>query len=240
MEQPERPDLAGLDRRRARVAQACSSASASRRMPARSATTRSPRAPSSGAVDAVPFARLAPDVEGPGRVAGASPKHGTLAASHRPPGGRQAGDGLHGPAGGDVLDRPAQELEAGRVEVVRPRPDPLRLRERPVEAGGERLARHQDDVGSPVDELEVLGVADQRRDDLDAGRARQRQRLADVVRAAIRTRRPARPASRPAARRSRGRARRSPARPASPRPGRGRRPATWASSAWNVVVATRS
>ena len=82
-----------------------------------------------------------------------------------------------------MLDGAAEELETGRVEVVGPRPDALGPGELSIEAGRQGLARHEDDVGAGVDEVEVVGLLDERGDDLDAGRPGQGERLADVVRA---------------------------------------------------------
>ena len=58
--------------------------------------------------------------------------------------------------------------------------------ERAVQPSRQRFAREQDQISRLVDQLEVLGLRDQRRDDVDSLRARQRERLEDVVGAAFR------------------------------------------------------
>ena len=154
VEQAERPDLAGLDRRRARFAQDVHPRGETAD-PGRVGDDQVAARPDQRLVDRVPLARLAPDVERH-EVAGLAHRRSMARPPDGPPasGGRRSGrDGLARAGGRDVLDRAAQELETGRVEVVGPRPDPVGLRERRVEPGRERLARHQDDVGGPVDEL---------------------------------------------------------------------------------------
>ena len=74
--------------------------------------------------------------------------------------GRRAGT-----AGGDRLASGAsaatcsierrRSSRPGRIELVRPLPDPLGPVEALVDPVGDRLARQQDDVGRPVDQLEV-------------------------------------------------------------------------------------
>src|SRR3954447_25730664 len=96
------------------------------------------------------------------------------------------GRGVVPPRLSGVLDRAAKDLDARRVELVRPRSDALAPRELPIEAFGERLARHQDQVGRAVDERESLFVADRRGLDLDAVGAGNLEGLGDVVDAAVR------------------------------------------------------
>src|SRR6476469_2816419 len=96
------------------------------------------------------------------------------------PGGSD-GDDLTRAAERDVLDRATDQLQTGRVEVVGPGPDPVRSGEGGIETGGERLAGEEDQVRALVDAFEVGRCVDDRGHDLDAGRARQRQRLDDVV-----------------------------------------------------------
>jgi len=71
-------------------------------------------------------------------------------------------DGLALAAGHHVLDRATEQLDPGRVELVRPAADPLGPVEALVEPVRDRLARQQDDVGGPVDQVEVLLGVDRR------------------------------------------------------------------------------
>ena len=87
---------------------------------------------------------------------------------------------------GDVLDGAAEQLQPGRVELVGPRADPFGPAEPTVEAGGQRFARHQDQVGGRIDLLERVGLGRQRGHDLDPGRAGQAQDVEHVVRATLR------------------------------------------------------
>ena len=80
-----------------------------------------------------------------------------------------------------MLDRPAEQLQTRRVELVEPLADPLRAGEPLVEAEGQRLARQEDEVGLALDDRDRVRVADGGRDDLHPGRARQPERLGDVV-----------------------------------------------------------
>ena len=120
-----------------------------------------------------------------------NPLHWPSVACRRRDGSR-GGDGSadrHGlPAarGDDVLDRAAEQLEPGRVELVRPAPDPLGPLEPAFQAVGDRLAGQEDDVGRAVDQVELPVAVDRRRQQLDAGRPRQGERLAHVLGAALR------------------------------------------------------
>src|SRR3954451_13798259 len=114
------------------------------------------------------------------------PECGTSGAAGSGRGGlRGAGRGVSWPRRRNVLDGPPEELETGRVEVVAPRTDALGPGEASVEAGGKCLARHEDEVGTRIDPLDGVVVADERRDELDAGRAGQLDGLEDVVRTAL-------------------------------------------------------
>ena len=194
VEETERPDLARVDRRRARgprpvhpLGEAADPGGVAHDEVAADADQR--------AADGIPVARLAADMEG--TIHGM--KDGTVAPRDR---GRcvrcrfrsslthlrcarfgprlrlrltRARGARHAAmvvaSGGDhhVFDCAPQELEPGRVEVVGPRADPLRPRELAIEPGVQRLARHEDDVGGGVDEVEVVGL-------LDQGRPRSRRR----------------------------------------------------------------
>src|SRR6476659_10766570 len=125
---------------------------ARRRMLAGSATTRSPRTPSSGRP--MPYRSRGSRRTWKSRISEAS--HGQRRATgsgargsdgRRSPSGRRH---LGRPAGLDVFDGASQQLEAGRVEVIGPRTDPFGPGEGLVETFGERLARHQDKVGGLV------------------------------------------------------------------------------------------
>ena len=127
VDEPEGPDLAGGDRRRTRPGRAAFMRAASRRMPAMSVVTRSPRDPMS--VPSTPYRSRAERWTWNARIA---PKHGTGAWAHtrtvarveagasvRRGGGR--GLGVAGRRG--VFDGAAEELEPGRIELVGPRAD---------------------------------------------------------------------------------------------------------------------
>ena len=58
-----------------------------------------------------------------------------------------------------MLDGAAQQLEPGRVEVVASTAGCARAARTRVEARGERLARHQDEVGRPIDHARGPPVA---------------------------------------------------------------------------------
>ena len=112
---------------------------------------------------------------------------------------------------------------------------------RSSEAVRDRLAREQDDVGRPVDQARAPR---RRPSSRSAARRRSCPDSASVsaMFSVPRSRGADEPdaRARAAARRSRGRAPCSPARRASRRPAARPWTSAWASSAWNVVVATRS
>ena len=87
----------------------------------------------------------------------------------------------------DVLDRPAEQLESGRVELVAPRPDALRPREPAIEPRSAESASRDMRMRSAISSTRssVLGLAEQRRDDLDARRPGELERLEHVLRAAV-------------------------------------------------------
>src|SRR5688572_89351 len=132
------------------------------RIAARSATTRSPRAPRSAS--SMAWRSRAVRRTWNSRI---GPKDGTRSPRASDP------ERLGRTVGGDVVDGAAEQLQSGRVELVRPRPDTFRPAQAAVEAGGQCLARHQDQVGVLVDLLERVGLARQGGHDLDAGRAGQ-------------------------------------------------------------------
>ena len=140
----------------------------------------------------------------------------------------------------DVLDGPAQQLQTGRVELVRPRADALRVGERARRGPRLGLARQQDQVRRAVDE----GRAP-RRSRSTPRRSRRRScptsasvsTMLSVPRSDAQTR-PDPRAARQAGDLVDDLEVAGPTSIATT----GTRPATsaWASSAWNVVVATRS
>ena len=122
VEEPQRADVTGLDRGSS-SGRALFIRLARRRMLARSATTRSPRTPSSGRP--MPYRSRGSRRTWKSRISEAShaDRRATGSGARDRPSGRRR---LGRPAGLDVLDGASQQLEAGRVEVVGPRTDPLR------------------------------------------------------------------------------------------------------------------
>ena len=222
MEQPQGADLAGLDRRRAgRPGRVHPGRQPPDRRRGRR-RRRSPRTPISGPSMRVPLAGVARGRGSRARIAEA------CARGRRRRRGPPAGSGRDDrppAAGGDVLDRPAEQLEARRVELVRPRPDPLGPREAAGRGPAASASRDmQDQVGRPVDRARGPRRRSMSAETISTPRrARQRERLERCCPRRAPRRRRARPASRAAGRRSRGRAPGSRARRASRRPARGRR-----------------
>ena len=231
VEQPERADLAGSDRRASRAALAFIRA-ASRRIAGEVGDDEIAARAEQGVLDPVALARRRGERgsrEEPRSADGPS-RRMARGRRGRASGRRRQGSTPRPGARGDVLDGAAQELQArtGRTRSVHGRIR-SRRRELPVEAGRQRLARQQDEVRrARRASSRLVGLADQRRDDLDAGRAGQRERLEHVVGAAFRCAARGRPRSPPAARRSRGPARgsRAPRACRRPAPGRRRGPGT--------------
>ena len=179
VEQPERGDLAGRTRRRAglRAASFIRSASGPDRgdvgdrevaADARAGRRRrrTARAPRAGRGNRAGGAR--PALRRPVPPRRPSPKDGTRPMA--PSGGRHLGRA----AVGHVLDGAPQQLEARRVELVASTAGSGPRRASAVEPGGQRLARHQDEVGRLGRRPSAASVvADERRHDLDARRPGQ-------------------------------------------------------------------
>ena len=174
MQQPERDDLAGPDRRRP--------GRPDRVHPGGEVTDRGEvgddeiaACPEQRVVDLVALARR--------------PAHMELA--HRPTGWHAGSARVRPRAPPSVARRrrarwraAAARARTGRTRRSTAGPGPRR--EPAIEPGRERLARHEDQVGGLVDDVERVRLADERRHDLDAGRAGQAQDVEHVVRAALR------------------------------------------------------
>ena len=85
-----------------------------------------------------------------------------------------------------ALDRPAEELEAGGVELVAPLADPLRALEPGLEPEAIASRESRTRSASTSTWWSSASVSATRRQDLDAGRARQLEHLGDVLDAALR------------------------------------------------------
>src|SRR4051794_27080433 len=79
------------------------------------------------------------------------------------------GDWLLTARAGDVLDRPTEELQARRVELIRPFPEPAGSIEPPLETVRDRFPGEKDHIGRPIDQVQLRVVADRRPHQLDAG-----------------------------------------------------------------------